>query len=240
METERRGKLLLGLEINVILLYVGAVGACTVSVSQPGKLEVNSIHEAVTIDCTFSIANCPEEQPTKLWFRFGAHQAENLCLDGCRSKAGKYTVTESLAKKQVSLTVNSVTLNDSAIYICGIAFPSKEISRAKQTGNGTTLVVREIKPLSKELQSFLIALLSLLSIYLIGVCVVFIILSKSKQNTPGNKETEEDSHKKKSARRIFQDIAQELYHKRYMETNQQPVYARDDSLPRPEDCILTV
>ncbi|XP_037669430.1 immunoglobulin superfamily member 6 [Choloepus didactylus] len=221
METVSRSKITLGLEVNLILFYVGAVGACTVSVSQPQSLEVDSTHEAITIECTFSTANCPEEPPTRLWFRFGAHESENLCLNGCRSEADKYTVRESLAQNQVSLTVNRVTLNDSAIYICGIAFPHQRTWKAKQTGKGTMLVVREIK-LDKKLQNFLIALLSLLSIYLIGVCVIFILLSKSKTNTLGNKGTEEDSQKKKSARRIFQDIAQELYHKRYIETNQRP------------------
>ncbi|XP_076997684.1 immunoglobulin superfamily member 6 isoform X2 [Tamandua tetradactyla] len=221
METVRRGKFVLSLEVNMILFYTGAVGACMVSVSQPRYLEVDFTHKAITIECTFSTVSCPEEQPTRLWFRLGAHEPESLCLYGCRTEADKYTVRESLAENQVSLTVNRVTLNDSAIYICGIAFPHEGTWKAKQTGEGTMLVVREIKLLSKELQSFLIALVLLLSIYLTGMCVVFIVLSKSKRNTLGNKETE-DSQKKKSARRIFQDIAQELYHKRHMQTNQQP------------------
>ncbi|XP_012500427.1 PREDICTED: immunoglobulin superfamily member 6 isoform X1 [Propithecus coquereli] len=85
------------------------------------------------------------------------------------------------------------------------------------------LLYVETKLLSKELQSFLIAVLSLLSVYITGVCVVFIVLSKqSKSNTLRKKETKDDSQKKKSARRIFQEIAQELYHKRYVETSQQP------------------
>uniref|UniRef100_A0A8C9A1E5 Immunoglobulin superfamily member 6 n=1 Tax=Prolemur simus TaxID=1328070 RepID=A0A8C9A1E5_PROSS len=206
-----------------LLPPAGAVGACTVSVTQPHYLEVDySTHKAVTIECHFSATGCPSKHPTSLWFRYGTHQPENLCLHGCTNEADKFTVRESLAKNQVSLTVNRVTSNDSAIYICGIAFPSAQEPRAKQTGEGTTLVVREIKPLSKELQGFLTAVLSLLSIYIIGVCVVFIVLSKSKFNTLRNKETKEDSQKKKSARRIFQEIAQELYHKRYVERSQQP------------------
>lgn len=82
-------------------------------------------------------------------------------------------------------------------------------------------MVREVKLLSKELQSLLTALLTLLSIYVTGVLVIFIVLSKSKSDTLRNKETE-DSQKKKSARRIFQEIAQELYNKRHVETSQQP------------------
>uniref|UniRef100_H0WXV7 Immunoglobulin superfamily member 6 n=1 Tax=Otolemur garnettii TaxID=30611 RepID=H0WXV7_OTOGA len=199
----------------------GAVGACTVSITQPHYLEVDYTQKAVTIECTFSATGCPSALPTSLWFRYGARQPENLCLSGCRSEADKFTVRETLAENQVSLTVNRVTANDSAIYICGIAFANAPGPRAKQTGGGTTLVVREIKLLSKEVQSFLIALLSLLSIYIIGVCVIFILFYKSKSNTLRNKETKEDSQKKKSARRIFQEIAQELYHKRYVETSPQ-------------------
>ncbi|XP_045398733.1 immunoglobulin superfamily member 6 [Lemur catta] len=224
MRTVDRGPLALPPQVSLILFYVGAVGACTVSVTQPHYLEVDyTTHKAVTIECSFSATGCPSEHPTSLWFRYGTHQPENLCLHGCTNEADKFTVRESLAKNQVSLTVNRVTSNDSAIYICGIAFPSAQEPRAKQTREGTTLVVREIKPLSKELQGFLTAVLSLLSIYIIGVCVVFIVLSKqSKSNTLRNKETKEDSQKKKSARRIFQEIAQELYHKRYVERSQQP------------------
>ncbi|KAM9583954.1 immunoglobulin superfamily member 6 isoform 1-T1 [Trichechus inunguis] len=221
METANRGKIALGLEINLILFYVGAVGTCTVSVTQPSHLEVDYTHKAVTIECTFSPVGCSTKPPISLWFRYGAHQSENLCSRGCHSEADKFTVRESPAQNQVSITVNRVSLNDSAIYICGIAFPSSVKPKAKQTGGGTTLVVRETKLLSKGLRNTLIVLLPLLCIYVTGVGVIFIILSQSESNNLRNKETEEDS-RKKSARRIFQDIAQELYRKRYVETSQQP------------------
>ena len=63
-------------------------------------------------------------------------------MDGCTSEADKVTVRKDLAQNQVSLTVNRLTSNDSAIYICGIAFPSSQDPRAKQAGDGTVLVVR--------------------------------------------------------------------------------------------------
>lgn len=77
-----------------------------------------------------------------------------------------------------------------------------------------------MKLLSKELQSALIALLVLFSIYITSVLVILIVLTKAKSNTQRKKETEE-SQKKKSARRIFQEIAQELYNKRHVQTSQQ-------------------
>ncbi|XP_077616629.1 immunoglobulin superfamily member 6 isoform X2 [Crocuta crocuta] len=201
METLKRGKTILGLEINLILFYVGVASDCIVSVSQPPYLEVAHTQEAITIQCSFSHVGCPEEQPRSLWFRYGAHQPESLCVDGCTSDAGKFTVKEALAQNQVSLTVNRVTLNDSAIYICGIALPLSKHPGAKRTGEGTVLVVREMK----GLHSLLIAVLSLLSIYITVLLGIFVVLSK-----------------KKSARPIFQETAQDLYNKGPVETRPQP------------------
>ncbi|XP_008256093.1 immunoglobulin superfamily member 6 isoform X1 [Oryctolagus cuniculus] len=222
METAHKGKIGPHLGINFILFYIGAVGACTVSITQPRYLEVDLTYKTVTIDCTFSKSGCPSAQTTSLWFRHGVQQPENLCLNGCRSEADKFTVREVLAQNQVSLTINRVTSNDSAIYICGIAVATHALAPgAKQTGDGTMLVVRESKLLSREVRSLLTALLALLSIYIAGVCVIFIIFSKAKSNILRNKKTKEDPQKK-SARRIFQEIAQELYHKRYVGRSQQP------------------
>lgn len=125
-----------------LLPHTGAAGDCNISVSQQPYLEVDYTQEAVTIQCSFSTAGCPLEKPMSLWFRYGAHLPENLCLHGCRNERGKFIVHEALAQSQVSLTVNRVAFNDSALYICGIAFPSSKEPRAKRTGEGTMLVVR--------------------------------------------------------------------------------------------------
>ncbi|XP_051001117.1 immunoglobulin superfamily member 6 [Acomys russatus] len=221
MSPVSRSKIGLQLEISLILFHIGVVGACTVSVLQPGYLEVDYTSETVTMECTFSTTECSSKQPRSLWFRCGTHQPEALCLDGCRNEADKFTVKEILDQNQVFLTVNRVSPNDSAIYICGIAFPHEVTPRAKQTGNGTTLVVRE-SLLGRHVHSLLIVLLTLLSVYTIGVCVIFIVFFKLKPNSPRSRDTKEDSQKM-SARRIFREIAQELYHRRYVETSQQPV-----------------
>lgn len=208
------------LNVARVLPPTGAAHDCTVLVQQRPYLEVAHTQGAVTIQCSFSYNGCISGQPKSLWFRYGADQPENLCSDGCTGDAGKFTVKEALTEGEVSLTINRVALNDSAVYICGIAFPTSKQPGAKRTGEGTTLVVREMKELHR-LHSLLVAILSLLSIYIIGALVIFIILSKSKSNSLRNKETE-DSQKKKSARRIFQEIAQELYSKRHVERRQQP------------------
>ncbi|XP_005351198.1 immunoglobulin superfamily member 6 isoform X1 [Microtus ochrogaster] len=228
-------KIGLPLEISLILFHVGVVGACTVSVVQPRYLEVDYTSETVTLECTFSTTGCSSKQPRSLWFRCGAHQPEALCLDGCRNKADKFTVEETLDQNRVSLTVNRVSPNDSAVYICGIAFPHEPGPRAKQTGSGTALVIRE-GLLSREVHSLLIVIIALFSVYIAGVCVIFIVLFRSKSNSSRSRETKEDSQKK-SARRIFREIAQELYHKRYVETCQQPerdgTYENRRALPTP-------
>lgn len=58
---------------------------------------------------------------------------------------------------------------------------------------------------------------------------------QSKSNGPRSRETK--GSKKKSARRIFQEIAQELYHKRYVETSHLPEQEGTDenrkALPNP-------
>lgn len=120
----------------------GAAGDCTVSVSQPPVLEVDDVQGAVTMPCSFSTVGCPAEPPSSLWFRYWAHRTETLCVDGCTSEADKFTVRKALAQNQVSLTVNQLTPNDSAIYICGLVSPSSGDPRAKQAGTGTVLVVR--------------------------------------------------------------------------------------------------
>ncbi|XP_023569794.1 immunoglobulin superfamily member 6 isoform X2 [Octodon degus] len=206
MRPASRSETTLGLEINLILFYIGAAGACAVSVTQPGYLEVDGgTDKAVTIECRFTAAGCPSQPPQSLWFRYRTHQAEHLCSGSCTGEADKFMVQKALEQNRVSLTVNRVTPNDSAIYICGIAFPTAGTPGAKQAGGGTTLVVRDGGLLSQELHSVLTALLVLLSVYIIGLCAIFGVLSK-----------------KKSARRIFQEIAQELYHKRHVEASQQP------------------
>lgn len=118
----------------------GAAALCTISISQTSLLEVDHTNKNVTMRCSFTTSGCPSEQPTSLWFRYGAQKTENLCVHGCGSD--KFTESKHQAENQVSLTVSNLQVNDSAIYICGIAFPTSGDPRAKQTGNGTLLVVR--------------------------------------------------------------------------------------------------
>ncbi|KAB0347161.1 hypothetical protein FD754_012018, partial [Muntiacus muntjak] len=204
---------------------LGVADDCTVSVSQLPELEVDYRQKVVTLTCSFSTVGCPAEKPTRLWFRYGTHKPENLCSNGCSSETDKYTLKYP-AQNQVSLTVNRLTFNDSAIYICGIAFRSSKQPRAKQTGGGTVLVVRAnmqfglknySNPISQPLQTE-----SGLLRVLYSLCPDFTgkerslrvkkVNEKDQRNFPGDT--------KRSARRIFQEIAQELYNKRHAERSQ--------------------
>ncbi|XP_074058992.1 immunoglobulin superfamily member 6 [Macrotis lagotis] len=209
------------LEFNLILLYIGAIQTCTVNITQPSLLEVDYTYETITLQCDFSAVNCPKSQPQVIWFLQNAHyQVEKLCTDQCLHRVDKFTMTRSLTQNQVSLTLNTVTSNDNAIYFCGIAFSDSTEPRSKQTGPGTMLVVRGFKLLSHEAENLLIVLLSLLSFYIAALSVIFIIISKLKWKIPKKTGTDEAPQKKRSARHIFQEIAQELYHKRYVERKQ--------------------
>ncbi|XP_072453976.1 immunoglobulin superfamily member 6 isoform X2 [Notamacropus eugenii] len=222
MATPNRIITTISLEFNLILLYLGAIRTCIVNIKQPSLLEVDYTYKTITIQCDFSTRNCPKSQPEVLWFRQNAHyQPERLCPHQCLGDGGKFTVTESKTENQVSLTLNMIALNDSAIYFCGIAFSQSTDPKSKQTGPGTMLVVRGNKLLSHEVENLLIALLSLLSFYIAVLSVIFIVISKLKLKTPKKTGTDEAPQKKRSARRIFQEIAQELYRKRYVETKQE-------------------
>ncbi|XP_066239531.1 immunoglobulin superfamily member 6 isoform X1 [Saccopteryx leptura] len=224
METADAGRVALGLAVGLVLLSVGAADSCTVSVSQPSILEVDLAQAAVTVHCSFSREGCLSQPVRSLWFRFGAQQPEVLCPDGCQGNEADKFLVETQGQNRVTLTIHRPTSNDSAIYVCGIAAPSED-PQAKRTGAGTVLVVREKRGLGEEMHGLLVALVSLLSLYVAAVLVVFIILSRSKSNTRRNKETEDSQ--KKSARRVFQEIAQELYNKRHVGTSRQPVKRRE-------------
>ncbi|XP_038618764.1 immunoglobulin superfamily member 6 [Tachyglossus aculeatus] len=228
MDTMNHVKIILALKINLILSNIGSTKACQVTVRQPSLVEVDYTCQEVTIQCHFSASGCPNSPPEVLWFRQHTHQPDNLCPNKCPRDMGKFTLTGLTTSNDASLTVKAVSLNDSAIYFCGIAFLASDKPGSKQTGGGTMLVVRGTKLLDDKEHKLLIALSSLLSLYIIALFATFIILYRSKfkilRKTGMNEEPQQMN--KKSGRRIFQEIARELHLKRYVETN--PESVRED------------
>ncbi|XP_006026181.1 immunoglobulin superfamily member 6 isoform X1 [Alligator sinensis] len=212
-------KLILAVKFTWFLHNVGSViDTCEVTVAQPSLREVDYTVSTVNITCSFSASGCSGSAQV-LWFRFLAHKHEALCTPLC-TNTGKFKVTEP-SKNNVSLQISHLTVNDSAVYFCGVAFSQSFSPTSKQTGEGTILVVREGTGKSyTEEYTLMIVLSSLLFLYNTTILSLFIIYYKSKSKLLKKTERENENgeqHKHNSGRRVFQAIAQELYRKRYAE-----------------------
>ncbi|KFZ69018.1 Immunoglobulin superfamily member 6, partial [Podiceps cristatus] len=217
-------KNVLMLAFDWILYGAGATDACKVTVTQPRLQEADYSIHTVFLTCAFSASGCSSSPPQVLWFRFSTNEHEDLCTPGCTDDQ-KYKV--HLSENNVSLQINDLTVDDNAVYICGIAFSDSSSPHSKQTGDGTVLTKTE-KQHSNGKLIFMIIASSLLFLYsttvftcfvVYKVCsvtfLVFLILSHTFKY-PLKKKI-------KSGRKIFQAIAQELQKQRYAEHCQQPV-----------------
>lgn len=92
----------------------------------------------VSLTCSFSASGCSSSPPEVLWFRFLTNTHQDLCTPGCRDHQ-KYKVHSS--GNNILLQIKDLIEDDSAVYICGIAFSDSESPRSKQTGDGTVLMV---------------------------------------------------------------------------------------------------
>ncbi|XP_019397775.1 PREDICTED: immunoglobulin superfamily member 6 [Crocodylus porosus] len=222
-------KLILAVKFTWILHNVGSTtDVCKVTVTQPSFREVNYTLSTVDITCSFNASGCPGSTQV-LWFRFLALKHEALCTPAC-TNTGKFKVTGPSDNK-ASLQISHLTVNDSAVYFCGVAFPQSASPTSKQTGEGTTLVVRERTEKDTEEYILMIVLSSLLFLYNTTVFAVFIVYYKSKTKLLKKTERENENgeqHKHNSRRRVFQAIAQELYRKRYAENRQTGNLGTDD------------
>ncbi|NWV00649.1 IGSF6 protein, partial [Upupa epops] len=196
-------KNMLVLAFDWILYSVGAADNCQVTVTQPRFQDADYSTHSVLLTCTFSASGCSSSQPQVLWFRFLTNKHENLCIPKCRDHQ-KYKV--HLSGRNISLQVNNVTVADSAVYICGIAFSDSSSPHSKQTGDGTVLRKTENQHSNGKLAFiFLVIASSLLFLYSTTTITYFVIYKKIT-----------------SGRKIFQAIAQELQKQRYTEHWQQP------------------
>lgn len=118
------------------LFSTGTADTCQVTVTQPRFQEADYSAHTVSLTCVFSASGCSPSSPEVLWFRFLTNKHEDLCTPGCRDHQ-KYKVY--ISENNISLQINDLTVDDNAVYICGIAFSHSSSPYSKQTGDGTVL-----------------------------------------------------------------------------------------------------
>ncbi|XP_030814271.1 immunoglobulin superfamily member 6 [Camarhynchus parvulus] len=226
MASFNKFKNVLMLAFDWILYGAGVAGHCRVTVAQPRFQQADSSMN-VSLPCSFSASGCSSSQPEVLWFRFLTNTHQDLCTPGCRDHQ-KYKVHSS--GNNILLQIKDLTEDDSAVYICGIAFSDSESPLSKQTGDGTVLTVTG-KQLSRGKLISMIIASSLLFLYSSAVLISFVVYKlKPKLRKKSGKDQITENCKINSGRKIFQAIAQELQKQRYAQHQQQPEDLEDDTV----------
>ncbi|NWR46367.1 IGSF6 protein, partial [Regulus satrapa] len=167
-------KNMLMLAFDWILYGAGVAGHCRVTVTQPRLQQADSSMTSVSLTCTFSASGCPSSQPEVLWFRFLTNTHQDLCTPECTDHH-KYKIVQTAANNTL-LEIKDPTGDDSAVYICGIAFSDSYSPLSKQTGDGTVLTVTgpEKQHRNGKLISMIIAS-SLMFLYSSAVLTSFVV-----------------------------------------------------------------
>ncbi|XP_056392554.1 immunoglobulin superfamily member 6 isoform X2 [Hyla sarda] len=192
----------------ILLYYHCGVRSCTVSVDQAEFLEVLLDQVTANISCQYTHSVCAGEKKI-YWFQYLA------------SKHGEIKQSDRVTVKSEDgntiLKINNTRVQDSGIYICGIAFLGSSGPTLVFTGRGTTLTIRE-KPdvMVTPTNTVLIVLCTLLILYCIAVFSYYFIKTKCRiwkaiRNKPGFTM---GAAKTFGTRSVFQAIAAE-YHKKY-------------------------
>ncbi|XP_071616750.1 immunoglobulin superfamily member 6 [Heliangelus exortis] len=212
-------KNMLMLAFDWILYGAGATDTCQVTVTQPRFQEADYFMHTVFLTCAFSASGCSSSTPQVLWFRFLTNQHEDLCTPRCTDQQ-KYKV-HLLAENNISLQINDLTVNDTAIYICGIAFSDSSSPRSKQTGDGTVLTkTGSEKKHSNGNLIFIFMIITSTLLFLYSTTVFTFVVYKLKPEwlkKSGNEDQSTENSKINSKRKIFQAIAQELQKQRFTE-----------------------
>ncbi|NXF69278.1 IGSF6 protein, partial [Ciccaba nigrolineata] len=205
-------KNMLMLAFDWILYGAGATDTCQVTVTQPRFQEADYSTHTVFLTCAFSASGCSSSPLQVLWFRFLTNKHEDLCTPGCTDQQ-KYKV-HLLSENNISLQINDLSVDDNAVYICGIAFSDSISPGSKQVGDGTVLTKTEKQHSNGKLVFiFMIIASSLLFLYSTTVLTFFVVYKKIS-----------------SGRKIFQAIAQELQKQKYAEHWRQPDDLEDDTV----------
>ncbi|NXR54356.1 IGSF6 protein, partial [Hippolais icterina] len=221
MASSNKLKNVLMLVFDWILYGAGVADHCQVTVTQPRFQQADSSMNDVSLTCSFSTSGCSSSPPEVLWFRFLTNTHEDLCTPECTDHQ-KYKVHSS--KNNILLEIKDLTVDDSAVYICGIAFSDSESPLSKQTGDGTVLTVTEKQHSNGKLISMIVAS-SLLFLYSSAVLISFVVYKEKMfpptQNVALIQNILNNLQKINSGRKVFQAIAQELQKQRYAQHRQQ-------------------
>ncbi|XP_064245906.1 immunoglobulin superfamily member 6 [Passer domesticus] len=216
------------LAFDWILFGAGVAGHCRVTVTQP-RFQQADPSRNVSLTCSFSASGCSLSPPEVLWFRFLTNTHQDLCTPRCTDHQ-KYKVHSS--GNNILLQIKDLTVSDSAVYICGIAFSDSDSPLSKQTGDGTVLTVTGSgKQLSNGKLISMIIASSLLFLYSSAVLISFVVYKlKPKLLKKSGKDQTTENCKINSGRKVFQAIAQELQKQRFAQHCQQPDDLEDDTV----------
>ncbi|NXQ43734.1 IGSF6 protein, partial [Catharus fuscescens] len=221
MASSNKLKNVLMLVFDWILYGAGVADHCQVTVTQPRFQQADSSMNSVSLTCTFSASGCSSSSPEVLWFRYLPNTHQDLCTPACTDNQ-KYKVQSS--DNNILLEIQDLTVNDSALYICGIAFSNSDSPLSKQTGDGTVLKVTEKQHSNGKLIAMIIVS-TLLFLYSSAVLTSFVVYKV------GSKTFSWFIYFKiNSGRKVFRAIAQELQKQRYVRHCQQPDALEDDTV----------
>ncbi|NXJ13873.1 IGSF6 protein, partial [Odontophorus gujanensis] len=213
------------LAFDWILYSAGVTDNCHVTVTQPRFQEAEHSAHTALLPCAFSAQGCSPAQPQVLWFRFFTNKHEDLCTPECINRQ-KFKVQAS-SENHYSLQINDLTVNDSAVYVCGIAFSDSGSPHSKQTGDGTVLTKTAERHNTEEFISMII-ISTLLLLYCITAFTILTVYKSNKK--PSLLFKYPLKMKISSGRKIFRAIAQELQKQQYAEHGRQPDHLEDDTV----------
>uniref|UniRef100_A0A8B9C665 Ig-like domain-containing protein n=1 Tax=Anser brachyrhynchus TaxID=132585 RepID=A0A8B9C665_9AVES len=127
---------------SMVSVQLCAADTCQVTVRQPRYQEAEYSTQTVSLPCAFSASECSLSKPQVLWFRFFTNKHEDLCTPKCTNDQ-KFKV--QISENSIALQINDLSVNDNAVYFCGIAFSDSSSPHSKRTGNGTVLTKRAKK-----------------------------------------------------------------------------------------------
>nr|XP_020655195.1 immunoglobulin superfamily member 6 isoform X1 [Pogona vitticeps] len=194
--------------------YCAGPDQCKVTAKQLPFMEANPQSNNINLSCEFSIQSCPTSARHILWFRYLAHTHEELCKSTCKNSV-KFKAHQP-STHQAVLQIDQLSVEDSAIYYCGIAIRGSNSTTSKTTGTGTLLVVRETKR-QHTAKTAMTGISVLLSLYLMAILVISKFASEPKVNNTETADLKEKHNDcaKGSREAIGRAIAKEIRKKKH-------------------------